>query len=210
MKILVADDHDLIRKGIGSALCKYFDDTNVLEASNGAEVRLALKSHLDLDLVLLDLHMPDTEGLELVAYICKQYPDLTVVVVSAAEDDNSIRMAIDYGACGYLPKSLTEPEMVEALKRVFAGGVFVPNLKKKVHGVDSPGLANCMDLTGRQRQVLQLMGQGCTNKTIAANLNLSEFTIKIHVTAVLKTLGASNRTQAVIKARQLGLLEINN
>jgi len=208
LKVLVADDHGLVREGIKLTLKKLADDLVVVEATTGDEVRAQLAVHPDVDLVLLDLFMPQTDGFGLLASLSKSYPELPIVMLSASEEAQHMRKAIDWGSSGYIPKSFTEDQMIAAIEEVLQGGVFVPSDTFAANRAYHAGnqVSHDIRLTSRQEQVLALLGEGRTNKEIANNLGLSEYTIKIHVTAILKLLGATNRTQAVIEAKRLGLL----
>jgi DNA-binding NarL/FixJ family response regulator len=207
VKVLVADDHGIVREGIKLTLGKLSDDLEILEAASGDEVRQCLLANQDLELVLLDLYMPQTDGFSLLSSMCKSSPDLPVIILSASEDVQHMRKAIDWGASGYIPKSVPEQVMLEAIEMVLQGGVYVPENMYSDTDSMGRGKETChVKLTGRQDQVLSLLGEGKTNKEIANFLGLSEYTIKIHVTAILKLLEVSNRTQAVIEAKRLGLL----
>ena len=207
MKVLVADDHGIVREGIKLTLGKLGDDLDIYEAASGDEVRQCLLANQDLGLVLLDLYMPQTDGFSLLSSICKTYPDLPVIVLSASEDVEHMRKAIDWGASGYIPKSVPERVMLEAIEMVLQGGVYVPqNMFTDTDSMGRGREGSRIKLTGRQEQVLSLLGEGKTNKEIANFLGLSEYTIKIHVTAILKLLEVNNRTQAVVEAKRLGLL----
>lgn len=207
MKVLVADDHALMREGIKLALNRLSDDVSIYEASSGASVLQALGQQPDMNLVLLDLFMPDTDGFALLSQLCRSYPDLSVAILSASEDIHDIRRAIEQGALGYIPKSMPEGEMLDAFRIVSQGEVYLPKHISLEEGlVEDGALGDPPRLTNRQTEVLHLLAEGHTNKVIARNLGLSEYTIKIHVTAILKLLNATNRTQAVVEARRKGLL----
>ncbi|MDH5299888.1 MAG: response regulator transcription factor [Gammaproteobacteria bacterium] len=211
MKILVADDHGLVREGIKLTLGKLSREVEIIEATSGDEVLQQMQQNRDVDLLVLDLFMPQTDGFALLALLCKNFPDLLVVILSASEDVHHVRKAIDWGASGYIPKSASEGEMLAALEEVLQGGIYVPTqtYSSGVVTISHGAAKHDLHFTGRQKQVLGLLGEGRTNKEIANSLGLSEYTIKIHVTAILKLLGATNRTQAVIEAKRLGLLPIS-
>lgn len=218
MKILVADDHALMREGLIGALRDAWPDATFVEAADAPETLQALGSQCTFDLVLLDLFMPGADGLRLLSSICDDYPDTRVVVISAADDPADMRRALDYGAVGFIPKSTARSVILGAVQLVLAGGVYLP---PQLFGRDrqpeppsgSPNLREApqtnglplAELTERQVQVLKLLGQGLSNKRIARALGLAENTVKIHVAAIFRALGASNRTQAVMTARTQGL-----
>jgi DNA-binding NarL/FixJ family response regulator len=167
--------------------------------------------HTDLKLILLDLNLPDREGFSALAELRERYPTISVVVLSGQRDRNSVIKALDLGALGFIPKSGQREVMLGALQLVFAGGVYIPpEILAREEPSATPRLAKQPDrlhvspadlgLTGRQVDVLALMMQGKTNKAICRVLNLAEPTVKNHVTAILKALEVSNRTEAVIAA----------
>jgi len=215
MKVLIADDHDLVREGLATALREIDDDLTIFEASRADDARQLLDQRDDLDMVLLDLFMPGCDGFELLRHACSQCPDAPVVVLSASEDPAHVRKTLDLGASGYVPKSSTRAVMLSALRLVMAGGVYFPpqlmtspdpSERSEHHRRASPaaqGKSAISLLTVRQREVLTLIGAGRSNKEIARQLDLSENTVKIHVAAILRSLGVSNRTQAAVLARQL-------
>lgn len=218
MNILIADDHVLIRDGINKSLSALSSDINILEAGCGADVLRLVKCSDKFDIILLDLIMPDTNGFELLRKLCNTYPDVPVVILSASEEYSSMRKSLDIGASGFIPKTTPREVMISAIKLVLSGGVYIPpdmiNHKTTLIEVDDlpPQFPSSVEqpdllskLTERQFEVLSLLGQGMQNKEIARTLGVSEHTVKVHVTAVLKLLGVNNRTQAVLAAQNLGL-----
>jgi DNA-binding NarL/FixJ family response regulator len=218
MKILIADDHELIRQGLERTLVAMSDDVDVVHAEDGLSVLEQLEQHRDVDIVLLDLFMPNANGYELLRNICDRYGSLPVIVVSAAEEPQYMRKSIDYGAAGFIPKSSSTDIMVNAIKLVMSGGIYIPHtMHLQSRNVRRPVSRNTPDyqlslqasdkLTRRQKEVLELLARGSSNKDIARTLGLSEHTVKIHVTAILKLLNATNRTEAVIIAQRLGVID---
>jgi DNA-binding NarL/FixJ family response regulator len=209
LKTLVADDHALMRAGLVQALSGIHPESTAYEASDAEEVMEIIRAHPDLDLILLDLFMPGANGFDLLSRVCSEAGGAPVVVLSGSDDPAHMRKALDCGAAGFIPKSAAPAVMFTALGLVLAGGIYVP--PDLVHapdprGSDSlapPGSASEV-LTARQQDVLRLVGQGRSNKQIARDLALSENTVKIHVAAILRTLGAANRTEAVMLARERG------
>ncbi|HUI60663.1 MAG TPA: response regulator transcription factor [Steroidobacteraceae bacterium] len=218
LKILVIDDHPLVQEGVATALQSLADSVSVLAARDAEEgLRIAAR-HPDLDLVLLDLALPGMSGFNLIARLHERLPSLPVVVLSALEEPDNVRHAINAGAMGFVPKSAATRVLLDVLKQVLAGNVTVPDaLKSSTHalargmagaGSSATGSAEpaVTSLTLRQLEVLARVCQGKTNKQIAMELGLSEKTVKAHVTAIFKVLGVVNRTQAVLVARRVGML----
>ena len=211
MKALVADDHALLRTGLVDALSRLDPEPIAYEASDAEQVMRLVSAHPDLDLILLDLFMPGANGFELLSRVCAAAAGAPVVVLSASDEPSHMRKALDCGAVGFIPKSTGREVMLSALGMVLAGGTYVPPElvlapPPQEHGsLRLQGLgAGAAMLTARQKDVLRLMGQGRSNKQIARDLDLSENTVKIHVAGVLRALGAANRTEAVMRARESG------
>jgi DNA-binding NarL/FixJ family response regulator len=217
LKFLIADDHHLIREGLRYALEGAFQDLHVIEAADGEHVVAAVASEPDIDLILLDYYMPATDGYTLLGTLCDRYPHVPVVIVSGSSDPVLAHKTLERGAAGFLSKTTDHEHFLEALRLVLSGGTYVP---PEIGGMmtqppsaqpavepqpELPRDQVLMALTQRQRQVLKLMAQGKTNKDISRELCVSENTVKVHVTAILKALGVSNRTQAVLMAQKLGL-----
>ncbi len=209
MKILIGDDHLLFREGLCRLLTQLDDNATFVEAGTFDEVRDLAHDGQDFDLVLLDLQMPGFPGFSGVQDVCGAQAGTPVVIVSASESQADVRAALDSGASGYIPKSSSVKIMLSALNLIFSGGIYVP--PAALLG-DGPGVATATPagsspaatgagapaLTQRQRDVLRCLREGKSNKQIAYELGLSEGTVKIHVTAVMRSLGVRNRTQAVI------------
>ena len=215
MKILVVDDHALIREALHGVLKKLTRDAVILEASSGAQTMEALATNPDISLVLLDLTLPDRDGFSMLAELREHNPALSVVVLSAVQDRASVLKALDLGAMGYIPKSARNEVMLSALQLVFAGGIYIPpeilarehlsHIASRPAGEGRAMVSPAdLGLTDRQLDVLALMMQGKNNKSICRMLNLAEPTVKNHVTAILKALKVTNRTEAVIAVNELG------
>jgi DNA-binding NarL/FixJ family response regulator len=215
MKILLVDDHVLIREALHGVLKELKRDAVVLDASNCGQAMQIITNHADIGLILLDLNLPDRDGLSALAELRERHPAVSVVVLSAAQDRANVVKALDLGALGYIPKSAQREVMLSALQLVFAGGIYVPPeiLAREELSVPLPKPSTAdrpnvspgdVGLTDRQLDVLALMMQGKNNKVICRALNLAEPTVKNHVTAILKTLKVSNRTEAVIAVHELG------
>jgi DNA-binding NarL/FixJ family response regulator len=206
MKILVVDDHALIREALRSVLAEVRSGATIVEAPDWRRAARLIEEHADLELVLLDLKLPDRDGFEALAALRERHPGISVVVLSAHDDRASVTKALNLGALGFIPKSATREVMLGALNLILAGGVYIPPEILEVVPATPSGRwpADNLRLTERQMAVLALMMKGKSNKAIARLLNLAEPTVKNHVTAVLKALKAANRTQAVIAAGAMG------
>ena len=189
--VLVADDHPLFR-----------------EAESVDALYALIERESDADLLLLDLNMPGAHGFSALVHLRAHYPQLPVMVVSAREEPAVMRRALDHGAVGFLPKSADAGTLGEAIDAVLAGDRWAPAsaLKAPAAGAEEHDAAQRVrDLTPQQFRVLQMLGDGLLNKQIAYELGVSEATIKAHMTAILRKLGASNRTQAVLIAGKLAI-----
>jgi two-component system, NarL family, nitrate/nitrite response regulator NarL len=219
LKVLVIDDHPLVQEGVSAALETLADHVIVMSARDGEQGLGLAAENPDLDLVLLDLALPGISGFNLIGKLHEKLPSLPVVVLSALEDPENVRHAINAGAMGFVPKSAATKVLIEVLQQVLEGNVTVPlalqssgpPVSHALPGAssgDSPlgGEPDVALLTLRQLEVLSRVCQGKTNKQIATELGLSEKTVKAHVTAIFKVLGVVNRTQAVLVARRVGMI----
>jgi DNA-binding NarL/FixJ family response regulator len=213
MKILLIDDHVLIREALRGVLTELKGDATFVDALDSRQAMRCLEENSDVELVLLDLHLPDRSGFEVLSELRERHPAISVVVLSASEDRGSIAKALDLGALGFIPKSAQREVMLGAFKLILAGGIYVPPeiLDRPRPAPTAPAnpervpTATDLGLTERQMDVLALMMHGKSNKAICRVLDLAEPTVKNHVTAILKALKATNRTEAVIAAGALGL-----
>jgi DNA-binding NarL/FixJ family response regulator len=207
MKILVVDDHAVLREGLAALLTGAGAAETVLHAGSlGEGLRLAA-ANTDLDAALLDLQLPDAGGVAAVAAFSELNPTLPILVVSASEDAGDVRRALDAGALGYAPKSASAETLVSAVRLVLAGGVYVPPLMLRPEAQAQAQVgAGVGALTPRQREVLAALAAGLSNKQIGRKFDLSEKTVKVHVGAILKALGLTNRTQAARAALAAGLI----
>ncbi len=204
--MLIVDDHALFRAGLSHVLNELEDNISILEASNCESAFEQVSTNPDLDLVLLDLNMPGKDGFTALDTFSKEYPAMPIVILSASIQRSNIQRALDAGAMGYIPKDTTSTVMLNALHLILAGGVYVPpNMAQQSNDEVSLNSSNAHNLTPRQLEVLTMVVQGNSNKVIAARLELAETTVKMHVTAILRCLGVSNRTQAAMAAEKLGL-----
>lgn len=217
MKILVVDDHPLIREALRQVLQSLDPDLELIEAQSCDEALEMTQRHTDISLILLDITLPGADGYEVLRRLREDYPDIPVVVLSAADQPEAVTRAIDGGAMGFIPKTSSSQLLLNALRLVLSGAIYLPLevlRKEQDIGPATPRAPATpselrdpaeIGLTARQAQVLALLVQGKPNKLICRALNLAEGTVKIHVTAILKTLGVMNRTQAVIAVSKLGL-----
>jgi DNA-binding NarL/FixJ family response regulator len=207
LKFLVVDDYAVTRDGVRLALAALADRVVVLDAENVEQALEAIECHPDIDLMLLDLGLPGTGGLSLLRQLRSNHSTVPVVVLSGADDREHVLRALNLGASGFIPKSSSVELMLQAIRLVLSGGTYIPQQalgsSPSARG-DAPADPRRMqDLTPRQRQTLALMAQGKSNKIIAIDLNISEATVKSHVTEILRVLKVTNRTQAVIVAGEL-------
>lgn len=200
MKILVVDDHALFREGLVYVLDKLESNISILEASNYDEAVSILKKHLDIDLLLLDLSMPDKDGFTLLSYCRKHFPLVPAVVLSASKEQRDLHRALDTGALGFIPKDTTSKVMLNALRLIMSGELYIPASMVR-HSNNNQNTLH--SLTPRQHQVIKMMMKGSSNKKIAAEIGIAEATIKMHITAIFKRLGVSNRTEATLAAQKL-------
>jgi len=205
MHILVVDDHPLVREGLKHLLAGLDNETRVTEAAGAESALQALADQADLDLVLLDLNLQGRDGLSLLVDFGRNAPDLPVVMLSGEQDPALMRAALDAGAAGFISKSSLSQVILPALRLVLAGGIYVPPEMLVSQGAEAPKPAE-PGLTHRQQQVLKCIAQGSSNKEIAAELQLSEPTVKGHVVAVFRALNVRTRTQAIAAATRLGLI----
>jgi DNA-binding NarL/FixJ family response regulator len=213
MKVLLVDDHVLIRDALRGVLKELKPDAMVLEASDCGQAMRQMAEHPDLALVLLDLNLPDRNGFAVLTDLRQSYPAISIVVLSGFHDRANVVRALDLGAMGFIPKTSHREVMVNALRLVFSGGIYIPP-EILIRGEADSGSAQAaarkpmspgdLGVTERQIEVLALMMQGKSNKAICRVLDLAEPTVKNHVTAILKALDVTNRTEAVIAVSALG------
>lgn len=206
MKVLVVDDHPLILEALAQLLPQLKPGTEVCVARDRAEAESALDNDADIALVLLDLALPGTRGLDFLADLLLDYPGVPVVVLSATHDQATVTAALAAGARGFIPKTANASALVGALQEVMAGGVYLTT--DLTDGIEPDGVhvsPRELGLTIRQSDVLKLLVQGKPNKLICRDLKLSEGTVKVHVSAILKALHVHSRTQAVAELARRGI-----
>ncbi|OED45282.1 DNA-binding response regulator [Endozoicomonas sp. (ex Bugula neritina AB1)] len=202
--IIIADDHPLFRAAMQAALKQALDDPEIHEAGSVGALQNILESSSAPDLILLDLHMPGAHGLSGLIFLRGHYPEVPVVIVSATDDVQVIQKALKHGSSGFIPKSSSLNILKEAILKVLDGETWLPC------PVDMPDtdITNDIEeklasLTPQQFRVLGMISEGLLNKQIAYELEVSEATIKAHITAIFKKLGVRSRTQAVIALKEL-------
>jgi DNA-binding NarL/FixJ family response regulator len=209
-QIVVADDHPLFREALKAAVGRFDSGTRFIEADSVATLLAALDAEPDADLLLLDLNMPGAYGFNALAHVRGSRPGLPVVVVSADDDAQTIAGALRYGAQGFIPKSTEAGQIGKAIEAVLAGEIYTPRGFHPPRA--SPGsdedvrvARRVAELTPQQFRVLAMLCAGLLNKQIAYELDVSEATVKAHVTAILRKLAVTTRTQAVLAAGRLAI-----
>jgi DNA-binding NarL/FixJ family response regulator len=205
-RFVVADDHPLFRGAMREAVTTLFEPADVFEAGGLDDLQALLEREGDMDLVLLDLTMPGVRGFSGLLFLRAQFPGVPVVIVSANEEPDVIRRCMEFGASGFLPKTLDVEIMRSAIRSVLDGGVWTPPDVDLSGGADAATrdlVARLATLTPQQVRVLMMLSEGLLNKQIAFELKVSEATVKAHVSAILQKLGVESRTQAVIAASKI-------
>ena len=206
-KFVIADDHPLFRGALKQALSGLDNVSTILEAGDFEAAKALVKDNEDLDLVLLDLSMPGVSGLSGLISLRGIHPSAPMVIVSAHDDPQTIRRALDLGASGFISKSASMEDIRAAISAVLAGDVAVPTgieLGVELDAEISAIIRRMQSLTPQQTRVLSMLAEGLLNKQIAYELGVSEATIKAHVSAILQKLDVDSRTQAVIMLNKMG------
>ena len=207
-RFIIVDDHPLFRGALSQVLSAAFQGAVFDEAGSLDEMMPLIEQGAEPDIIFLDLSMPGVQGLAGLMALKAQHPALPVIIVSATDDPSTIRRCLEFGASGYVPKSLPVENIRQAARVVLDGGVWAPDgLDKAVdtNSEDRQLAAKLSSLTPQQLRVLGMLGEGLLNKQIAYKLNVSEATVKAHVSAILQKLGVDSRTQAVIAINKIGL-----
>ncbi|PNE01376.1 transcriptional regulator DegU [Alcanivorax sp. MD8A] len=206
---MIADDHPLFRAALKQAVMASFTDADIHEADSLAGLEDLGQKSLPFDVILLDLHMPGTHGFSGLIYLREQYRKVPLVVISATEDVDVIQRAIHFGADGFIPKSASVETMTEAMEKIMAGERWLPEYARRAMPPTLPDHSAMSEritsLTPQQFRVMGMLMEGMQNKVIAYELDVSEATIKAHMTAIFRKLGVRNRTQAVLALKDLAI-----
>ncbi|MCC5900568.1 MAG: response regulator transcription factor [Halomonas sp.] len=210
--LLVADDHPLFRDALHAVVSAGLADTQLFEADSLAGAIHLIEAHDGLDLLLLDLSLPDAEGLEGLKALRERCPWLPVAIVSAHQERQLVLDAITLGAVGYIPKSTPREQLLAALTQILQGQLYLPadimrrppppNAARSLSAVPTEKKMRLARLTDKQQDVLRYMAQGMSNKQIARELSIAETTVKTHVSAILRKLGATSRVHAIVIASE--------
>ncbi|KWA38288.1 response regulator transcription factor [Burkholderia multivorans] len=209
MKILIVDDHPVLRDGVEALLRRNDAALAVVQAASADDAMQMLDQHADIDAIVLDLKMRGTSGVDAIAALARARPALQIIVLSSSEDPRDVRAAFAHGALGYVPKSASPHTLLSAIVMVLNGERYVPPLlldDGAAYTIEPPRQAAGAPLTPRQIEVLRYLAEGVPNKVIADRLGLSEKTVKAHITAIFRTLHVLNRTQAAAAGRKAGLI----
>jgi DNA-binding NarL/FixJ family response regulator len=217
MRIMIVDDHALVRRGMGYVVREGFPEANVVEAESAATALESLRGKGSVDLALVDVRMPDLDGLELLRAIKAEWPDMPVVMISTYENAPYVKRALADGAAGYLLKDATPEDLAQAINVALSGSgnVLSPRVIQNLFDEEAAGVGaganghtarrNEYSLTQREHDILALLSEGRSNREIAGNLFLSEKTVKAHLAAIFRKLNVTNRTQAAMMAVQMGV-----
>ena len=206
MKVLIADEHALFRDGLGLLIEQLDGSATILQASNFAQALKILDTEHKFDLIIIDLDMQDMVWEKGFDAIRAKAGDARLVVISASENVHNIRESLEKGASGYITKRAETKILSNALKLILDGGTYIPPVMLGKNLDDTPAKGKGKMLTNRQSQVLGLVAKGMSNKQIAYEMGVSEATVKLHINALLRAIGATNRTKAVIIAQKMGLI----
>lgn len=206
IKILIADDHALFRDGLVLSLEQLDSEVLILQSANYSQTLKIVQETPQIDMLLVDLDMPDKNWEEGLSELISSAPKTHVVVISATEDIRAIRKVMEKGIKGYITKSSDSKVILAALKLVLAGGTYLPPIL--LESIENKSISTQPNgkLTARQTEVLQYISQGLSNKQIAHEMGVSEATVKLHINAMLKALNATNRTQALVNAQNRGII----
>jgi len=205
--VIIADDHPLFRDAMRQSVADIIEGCDIQLVGDLEELRKLLREIGSADLVMLDLTMPGATGFTSLVSVRAEFPETPVVVVSAKEDTITIRKCLDLGASGFIPKSSSPEHIMQGIRTVQAGEIWVPpniDIDADDDSESSEVIQKLQSLTPQQMRVLTMLGEGLLNKQIAYELNVSEATVKAHVSAVLLKLKVDSRTQAVIIMNKLG------
>ncbi|MBL4828107.1 MAG: response regulator transcription factor [Spongiibacteraceae bacterium] len=205
--IIIADDHPLFRNALKQTIANTLDNADIVEAHDIVSLQSCVEKHPQTDLILLDLHMPGAHGFSGIIHLNAHHPQIPVIIVSAHESSEIIRRALDHGVAGFLPKSSPLENISSAVEKVLAGGRWLPlDFDPDALGSsdEERSVANILStLTPQQFRVATMLAQGLLNKQIAYELNVTEATVKAHITEIFRKFGVQSRTQAVLAMSRL-------
>jgi DNA-binding NarL/FixJ family response regulator len=204
MKVLIVDDHALIREALHIVLKQLKRETVIFEASNSRQAMHIVEEHPDLSLILLDIKLPDRDGFSVLRELRDRYATIAIIILSSSDDQDIVKRTFKLGALGFIPKTTEREVMLNAIELVLSGGIYVPSEILSEETTSPRFTLNGLGLTDRQIEVLALLMQGKSNKVIAKTLNITVATVKNQITVVLKALKVTSRTEAVIKLGQMG------
>ncbi len=206
-RIIIADDHPLFRNALCQAVKQVVRDASITECDSIGSLETLLTGMSDIDLILLDLRMPGANGFSGLVLIRREYPDIPVVVISASDEPLIMQRAIEYGASGFIPKSSDLGQIATALETVMGGSLWLPApVHQQTTSLEEHEFAQRLKtLTPQQLRVFMMLTKGLLNKQIAGEVNVSEATVRTHMTAIFRKLGVRNRTQAVLAANYLNI-----
>jgi len=208
---LIADDHPLFREALQAALNPFFDDMKIIESDSLPSTLKAIKNHPEIDLILLDLNMPCSYNYYVLTSVIDKSANTPVIVVSASDNEESVNIAMHYGARGYIPKTFNSRKMAHVIMTVLDGGLFIPEKYIDKIGVNAPDLITSIEyvkgLTPKQLRVLRCLKEGKMNKQIAEELFVTEATVKAHISSIFKKFNVSSRTQVVLLVDKIDLAD---
>lgn len=231
MKILIADDHELFLKGLEFILSENIKKAEITPAQSYTDIFALLENNTHYDLIITDLAMPGANWLTAITKIHQTLPETPIIIISAVFNKEILQQTLDIGVSGYIPKTSSNNLIMSAINLVLAGGVYIPHelmyssqpnsnyseqlkeyeepLKTLEKLIEKPSQSNTKRLTDRQIDIIKCIAEGLSNKQIAYKLNLTEGTVKVHITVILKILNVKNRTSAVIEAAKKGYISEN-
>ena len=206
MKILIIDDHSLYRDGLKFNLSSIMPDIQILDAENMTQAIEQLAQNSDVNLVLANFDMPDIRWKDGIKTLKESAKNSQIGVIASLSENHDIRKILNMGLCCFLPKNIDKKVLNSALSLVLNGGTYFPPTLLMKQTPNDLSQTSGKHLTARQMEVLRYLAQGLSNKQIAYQMKVSEATVKLHINALLRAVGATNRTQAVIKAQQMGIV----
>mgnify|MGYP005984890619 FL=1 len=208
---LIADDHPLFREALQAALNPFFDSMKIIESDSLSSTLKAIKNHPEIDLILLDLNMPGSDNYYGLTSVIDKAANTPIIVVTASDNEESVNIAMHFGARGYIPKTFNSRKMAHAIMTVLDGGKFIPEKYIDKIGVNVPDLMTSIEhvkgLTPKQLRVLRCLKEGKMNKQIAEELFVTEATVKAHISAIFKKFNVSSRTQVVLLVDKIDLAD---